>query len=78
MAHFFAPNRRTDGYDVDGNMSQMPHLAAMAWKFKDQLQMTQRQVVSASSAPKTYYVYDASGQRVRKVNVASGGAGRSS
>lgn len=61
----------TDKYgipDADGNMEQMPHLSAMAWDFKDQLQMTQQQVVNDGPAPKTYYVYDASGQRVRKVN----------
>lgn len=61
----------TDTYgspDPDGNMIQMPQLIAMAWDFKDQLQMTQQQSVNDGSAPNTCYVYDSSGQRVRKVN----------
>lgn len=40
----------------------------MAWDFKDQLQASARQVVNNGAAPETtYYVYDASRQRVRKV-----------
>ena len=55
-------------YDPHGNMIQMPHLPMMAWDFKDQLQATLRQVVSnGGSSETTYYVYDSSGQRVRKV-----------
>lgn len=59
--------------DADGNMAKMPQLAAMTWNFKDQLQMTQQQVVSDGSAPNTWYVYDSSGQRVCKVNQTSSG-----
>lgn len=55
-------------YDAHGSMQVMPHLPAMAWDFKEQLFMTQQQQVSpGASAPKTYYLYDASGQRVFKV-----------
>jgi len=61
-------------YDAHGNMTAMPHLSAMAWDFKDQLQATQRQVVNNGPAPQTYYVYNAAGQRVRKVNQTATGA----
>ncbi len=63
-----------DGYDAHGNMLRMPHLQIMQWDLKDQLQMTQRQAVSAADADgvqrqgeRTWYVYDSAGQRVRKV-----------
>ena len=63
-----------DGYDQHGNMLHMPHLQTMGWDFKDQLHMTQRQAVNSSDedgvqhqGERTWYVYDASGQRVRKV-----------
>jgi RHS repeat-associated protein len=63
-----------DGYDAHGSMLRMPQLQIMQWDFKDQLQMTQRQAVNSNDTDglqhqgeRTYYVYDASGQRVRKV-----------
>jgi RHS repeat-associated protein len=43
-------------------MTSMPHLPEMAWDFKDQLQM-----VDKGGGCMVYYVYDAGGQRVRKV-----------
>jgi RHS repeat-associated protein len=54
-------------YDAHGNMVQMPHLPLMRWDFKDELCATSRQVVSEGAAETTYYVYDASGQRARKI-----------
>jgi RHS repeat-associated protein len=60
-------------YDADGNMTQMPHLPQMTWDFKDQLASTQQQVVSNALGETTYYVYGASGQRVRKITQSSGG-----
>jgi RHS repeat-associated protein len=54
-------------YDAHGNMTSMPHLTAMEWDFKDQLHVTQQQVVNDGVGERTYYVYDAAGQRVRKV-----------
>lgn len=59
-------------HDVHGNMTGMPHLNMMQWDFKDQLHATSRQVVNDTPPPAkvpetTYYVYDAAGQRVRKV-----------
>ncbi|KAF5437174.1 hypothetical protein C5S35_05330 [Candidatus Methanophagaceae archaeon] len=49
-------------YDPHGNMTSMPHLPEMAWDFKDQLHM-----VDKGGGCMAYYVYDAGGQRVRKV-----------
>ncbi len=55
---------RIDDYthDAHGNMTSMPHLAAMVWAFKDKLQQ-----VELGGGGTAYYVYDAAGQRVRKV-----------
>ncbi len=54
-------------HDTHGNMTRMPHLggapdANMFWDFRDQLCST-----DLGGGGKAYYVYDASGQRVRKV-----------
>jgi RHS repeat-associated protein len=64
----------TESYRYDGsaglhgNMTAMPHLPLMQWDFHDQLQATARQAVSGGAIPETtWYVYDAGGQRVRKV-----------
>jgi RHS repeat-associated protein len=54
-------------YDVRGNITRMPHLPSMEWNYEDQLSATSRQVVKAGGPETTYYVYDASGQRARKV-----------
>ena len=69
-----------NGYDAHGNMLRMPHLQEIRWDFKDQLQMSQRQKVNvadvdgeAHKGERTWYVYDASGQRVRKVTELSAG-----
>ena len=65
-----------NGYDAHGNMLQMPQLQAIAWDFKDQMQMTQQQAVNApgTAGQQTYYAYDASGQRVIKVTASAIGA----
>ena len=60
-------------YDAHGNMTRMPHLPLMEWDFKDQLHATQRQVVNNAPGEKTYYVYDAAGQRARKVTETANG-----
>jgi RHS repeat-associated protein len=54
-------------YDPHGNMMKMQHLPRMSWDFKDQLASTQRQVLNNAQGETTYYLYDASGQRARKV-----------
>jgi RHS repeat-associated protein len=54
-------------YDAHGNMTAMPHLPEMQWTFLDQLMTTSQQVVNDGTPQTTYYTYDASGQRLRKV-----------
>ena len=68
------------GYDVHGNMMTMPQLSEMAWDWRDQLLMSQRQKVNdedeegeTRKGEGTWYVYDASGQRVRKVTERANG-----
>ncbi len=53
-------------YDVHGNTTAMPHLTTMDWDFKDQLRHTAVSA-SGSTSQESWYVYDAGGQRVRKV-----------
>jgi RHS repeat-associated protein len=67
-------------YDLHGNMLTMPQLQGMQWDFQDRLLMTQRQAVNASDGDGklhqgecTYYVYDASGKRVRKATESAAG-----
>ena len=69
-----------DGYDAHGSLLRMPHLQTMVWSFRDQLRMTQRQAVDAADVEgtqrhgeRTWYVYDSTGQRVRKVTESPGG-----
>jgi RHS repeat-associated protein len=66
--------------DLHGNVTSMPQLQAMQWDFKDSLHMTRRQAVNPGDGDgvlhqgeQTFYVYDASGQRVRKTTVSSAG-----
>jgi len=61
-------------YDIHGNMTNMPQLSVVNWDFHDRLYITQRQIVNAQDTDgtqkqgeRTYYVYDSSGQRIRKV-----------
>lgn len=64
-------------YDAHGNITRMPHLPCMEWNYKDQLVATSRQVVRDGQPATTYYVYDGSGQRARKVTVSEHGKRRS-
>ena len=61
-------------YDAHGNMTRMPHLPMMKWNFRDELSASSRQVVNAGAAVTTYYVYDAGGQRARKITEGQNGA----
>jgi RHS repeat-associated protein len=56
-------------HDVHGNMVSMPHLSQIAWDFKDQLQQ-----VDLGGGGTAFYVYDATGQRVRKMVERQSGA----
>jgi RHS repeat-associated protein len=58
--------REPYSYDVNGNISSMPHLSLMRWDWQDKLEATARQVVSEGTPRTTYYSYGASGERVRK------------
>ena len=49
-------------HDSHGNMTSMPHLSQMGWDFRDQLH-----TVDKGGGCMAYYVYDAAGQRVRKM-----------
>jgi len=63
-------------HDAQGNMVSMPHLPLMRWDFRDQLQASAQQVVAAGTPETTYYVYDAAGERVRKVTDRQAAAGQ--
>ena len=64
-------------HDAHGNMTRMPHLPLMRWSYVDQLEATSRQVINDGGAPETtYYVYDAGGQRTRKVTERQAAAGQ--
>jgi len=63
-------------YDLHGNMATLPHLPAVQWDYKDQLCATSQQVVNDGTPEMTYYVYDSSGQRVRKVTERQAAAGQ--
>ncbi len=72
-----APGMLSASYDYDdaGNMIMMPHLSTMRWQHADQLQATSKQVVSSGTPETTYYTYDASGIRVRKITERQATAG---
>jgi RHS repeat-associated protein len=59
-------------HDAHGNIISMNHLPEMLWDFKDQLQQ-----VDLRGGGTAFYVYDASGQRVRKVTESQHGSPRS-
>lgn len=56
------PYTGTYNYDTYGNMTRMPHLAAMDWNFMDQLRH-----VDLGGGGNAYYTYGLGGQRLRKV-----------
>jgi RHS repeat-associated protein len=61
------PYSGTYQYNPHGSMSRMPHLPTIAWDFAERMQSSTAQVVNDGMPETTYYVYDAAGQRVRKV-----------
>ncbi|MDZ4810745.1 MAG: toxin TcdB middle/N-terminal domain-containing protein [Bacteroidota bacterium] len=60
------PTRYT--HDLQGNMLNLPHLQNMVWNYKDQFQQ-----VGLLGGGNAFYVYDGSGQRIRKVIERIGG-----
>ena len=63
-------------YDDHGNMTRLPHLPRVAWDCGNQLRVSERQIVNSGAPERTWYVYDASGQRIRQVTVAATAAGQ--
>lgn len=62
-------------YNEHGSMISMPHLPTMEWDFKDQLHKVRTQrVINGENGETVYYVYDAAGQRARKVIERPGGS----
>jgi len=65
-----------------GFITGLSHLSVMTWNFKDELQSAARRATAKHDHPdfypednppeRTYYVYDSSGQRVRKITHAKG------
>jgi RHS repeat-associated protein len=67
----------THTYDPHGNLTAIPHLSLMQWDFQDRFQASSQQVVMNGGTPETtYYVYDANGQRARKVTERQAPAGQ--
>ncbi len=59
-----------------GFIESMPHVQVMTWNFKDELRSVARQRRTDGGTPETtYYVYDAAGQRIRKVTENTSDAG---
>ncbi|WP_303315887.1 SpvB/TcaC N-terminal domain-containing protein [Flavivirga abyssicola] len=55
-------------HPIHGYITKIPHLPLMQWNFKEELAATSKQVRTDGGTPETtYYVYDGSGRRVRKV-----------
>lgn len=72
-----APQTARYAYDAHGSMTTMAHLPVMQWNYRDQLRATSKQAAGAGATPETtYYVYDAGGQRVRKVTERQAGSGQ--
>jgi RHS repeat-associated protein len=68
-------------YDEQGNTTAMPGIPVLRWDEYDRLQATALQATDQGVPETTYYVYDAAGQRIRKVTeraVSSGQASRKS
>jgi YD repeat-containing protein len=63
------PFSHSYSYDEHGNMTAMPHLAAMAWDHADRLQHA-----DLGGGGDVWFVYDAAGERVRKVQVNVSGS----
>jgi len=65
----------THTHDAHGNVTRMSQLPLMQWDYLDRLQVTSQQVVNNGTPETTYYVYDATGERLRKVTDRQAGNG---
>jgi len=58
----------TYDHDEAGNMKRMPHLPELRWDHANRLKSVKKQVQVAEGPPNdVYFIYDSSGERVRKV-----------
>jgi len=62
LATTISNNTTRYAHDIHGNMLNLPHLQSMMWNFKDQLAQ-----VDLGGGGTAFYVYDSTGQRIRKV-----------
>ncbi|MEM9461010.1 MAG: SpvB/TcaC N-terminal domain-containing protein [Myxococcota bacterium] len=62
------PYSHTYAYDAHGNMTAMPHLAAVDWDHADRMQHA-----DLGGGGDVWFVYDSAGRRVRKVRVNQAG-----
>lgn len=60
---------------MTGNVTSMPHLSFMQYDYRDQLQGTATQRVNSGTPQTTWYSYDSSGARIRKLTVGAAAAG---
>ncbi|GAL85662.1 hypothetical protein MYP_2891 [Sporocytophaga myxococcoides] len=63
-----------------GYLEKLPHLEKIGWNFKEEVVLTSRQHCTGDNIPViTYYQYDGSGQRIRKIteNQANSGVSTS-
>lgn len=58
-----------------GFIASLPHLQVMKWNFNEELQAVARQSAASGTPETTYYVYDGSGQRARKITENQAPAG---
>nr|WP_322762911.1 SpvB/TcaC N-terminal domain-containing protein [Frankia sp. Cr2] len=58
-------------YDVHGNMLTLPPMEFLRWNYLNQLTATSRQSVTSGVPETTYYVYDGTGERIRKLTAGS-------
>ena len=58
-----------------GFITALPHLQVMRWNFKEELQAVAKQSMTSGTPETTYYVYDGSGQRTRKITERQAAAG---
>jgi triphosphoribosyl-dephospho-CoA synthetase len=70
----------SERYTYDGSAGvhgiiTLPHQSAIDWDYKDQLHSTTRQLVNSRTPETTYYVYNVSDQRTRKVTERFAGSG---
>jgi RHS repeat-associated protein len=68
------PMTTTYGFDTHGNQTVLPPMQSITWNFRDQLVSSSRQASNAMKPRTTYYAYDATGERVRKVTDRQGPA----